>query len=249
VNYELDCLLFDPNYALEGSSDLDMLVLRSRFFNLKLKIVGQAAQTNRLIGQAFDMILVPLSICGVTMTCYREPPSPTTETLNRSGQLQLLGDQMLPFGYSSYFKAGRDVFVMQNDIASPNLLACLSSTSTLTTRWEYDATTLARIRVVAADQSVSRLQLLASVLAEMQDPHAVTALRGLMEHPAHYVRWAALQAIFSLDREYGTCLLKEATNDAHEHVRSAAKRSLTKLDIACDTAKVQQERTYGTYHR
>lgn len=231
VNYELDRLLSDPNYALEASSDVDMLVLRSRFFNLTLRIVAQAAQTSRLIGLASDMIIAPLMAFGATMTRYREPAGPATKTLDRSGQLELVGDERVPFGQSIYFKAGQNVFVIQNSTELPSLVACLSSTVTLTTRWEYDIVTRQRLRVMAADHSVSRLQLLASVLAEMQDPRAVTALVVLMEHPAHYVRWAALQAVICLDREHGISLLKKATNDPHEHVRSAAVRSLAKLNI------------------
>lgn len=241
VNYELDRLLSDPNYALEASSDVDMLVLRSRYFNLTLKIVAQTAQTSRLIGLASDMIITPLMALGATMTRYREPPGPATKTLDRSGQLELVGDESVPFGHSNYFKAGEDVFVIQNSTELPSLVACLSSTVTLTTRWEYDIATRQRIRVMAADHSVSRLQLLASVLAEMQDPRAVTALVGLMDHPAHYVRWAALQAVICLDHEQGMSLLKKATNDSHEHVRSAAIRSLAKLDIAaCSGTPIAQ---------
>jgi HEAT repeat protein len=73
----------------------------------------------------------------------------------------------------------------------------------------------------------------------MKDPGAVPALEGLMEHPAHYVRWAALQAIFSLDRERGAALLKTATTDPHEHVRTAALRSLEKLNAAAACAPQQ----------
>ena len=112
-----------------------MLVLRSRFFNLKLKMAGPTAQTNRLIGLAADMILVPLSASGVTMTCYREPPNPATETLDRSGRLEKLPNVTLPFGQSYYFEAGHDIFVVQNGMASTNLIACLSTTALLTTRW------------------------------------------------------------------------------------------------------------------
>jgi hypothetical protein len=236
LNYELNRLLCDPNYALEGSSDVEVLVLRSHLFNLKLRIVGPTAQTNRLIGHASDMVITPLNLNGITMTYYKEPISTNADNLDRSGHLQLLGNALLPFGRSSYFKAGRDIFAIPNEDASIRLLACLSANATLTTRWEYDATTGARIRAVAADHSVSRLQLLASVLAEMRDPKAVTALEGLMEHPAHYVRWAALQAVFCLDRRHGVSLLHKATNDAHQHVRSAAVRSLTKLNISMDNA-------------
>ncbi len=231
VNYELERLLGDPNYALEASSDTDMLVLRSRSFNLTLRIVAQTGQTGRLIGLASDMIIAPLMAWGATFTRYLEPPAPATNTLDRSGELQLMGDQSVPFGRCTHFKAGQDIFIIQSSTGFPSLVACLSSTVTLTTRWEYDITTCQRIRVMAADHSVSRLQLLASVLAEMRDPQGVAALEGLMEHPAHYVRWAALQAVMCLDREYGISLLKKATNDSHEHVRSAAVRSLAKLDI------------------
>ncbi len=106
VNYELECLLREPNYALEGSSDLDMLVLRSRFFNLKLKMAGPTAQTNRLIGLAADMILVPLSASGVTMTCYREPPNPATETLDRSGPARKAAECDLALWPELLFRSG-----------------------------------------------------------------------------------------------------------------------------------------------
>jgi HEAT repeat protein len=238
VNYELERLLRDPNYALEASSDIDMLVLRSRFFNLLLKIVAQPSQA-RLFGQASDLFLAPLMKSGVTIARYREPePEQSAERVRR---LRFEGNEMVAFGQSSYFKAGQDIFVIRGDAAFPTLVACFASAATLTTRWEYETATLARVRVVAADHSVSRLQLLASVLAQMKNPCAIPALEGLMEHPAHYVRWAALEAIFSLDRERGAALLKTAATDPHEHVRTAAIRSLEKLNAAaaCGAPQVQ----------
>ena len=238
VNYELQRLLQDPNYALEASSDIDMLVLRSRFLNLLLKIVAQPAQ-GRVFGQASDLFLAPLLKSGVTTGRYREPLPDAEGTAAGPHYLRFDGDETIAFGHSSYFKAGRDIFVIRSDGAAPTLVVCFSSATTLTTRWEYDAATLARTKLVAADHSVSRLQLLASVLAEMKDPGAVPALEGLMEHPAHYVRWAALQAIFSLDRERGAALLKTAAADPHEHVRTAAIRSLEKLNAAA--ARVTQQ--------
>jgi hypothetical protein len=240
VNYELERLLRDPNYALEASSDVDMLVLRSPFFNLLLKIVAQPSHA-RLFGQASDLFLAPLMKSGVTIARYREPISEPEGAVDQRRYLRFEGDETVAFGHSSYFKAGRDIFVIRGDAAAPTLVACFSSAATLTTRWEYDAATLARARIMAADHSVSRLQLLASVLAEMKNPCAIPALEGLMEHPAHYVRWAALEAIFSLDRERGATLLKTAAADPHEHVRMAAIRSMEKLNAAaaCAAAQVQ----------
>lgn len=238
VNYELERLLRDPNYALEASSDVDMLVLRSRFFNLLLKIVAQPSHA-RLFGQASDLFLAPLMKSGVAIARYREPEP--EESAERVRHLRFEGNETVAFGQNSYFKAGQDIFVIRGAAASPTLVACLSSAATLTTRWEYEMATLARVRVVAADHSVSRLQLLASVLAEMKDPSAIPALEGLMEHSAHYVRWAALQAIFCLDRERGAALLKTAATDPHEHVRTAAMRSLAKLSAAAAGSAPQVE--------
>jgi HEAT repeat protein len=210
-----------------------MLVLRSGFFNLTLKIIAQTPQAGRITGQASDLILAPLTESGVTIGRYREPVRSSEEIADCASRLLFQGDETVAFGRSSYFKAGQDVFSIRNNAPAPALVACLSSAATLTTRSEYDATTLARVRVVAADHTVSRLQLLASVLAEMKDPRAIPALEGLIAHPAHYVRWAALQAIFCLDREQGAFLLKAAATDAHEHVRSAAIRSLARLNAPC----------------
>jgi HEAT repeat protein len=54
-------------------------------------------------------------------------------------------------------------------------------------------------------------------------------LQQLSNHALHYLRWAAIQTLFTLDRAKGTQALLQALNDSHPHVRNAAQRSWNKL--------------------
>ena len=54
----------------------------------------------------------------------------------------------------------------------------------------------------------------------------LSALKKLMTHPEHYVRWAAVQGICSISREEGIECLRKSLEDDHPHIRNAALKSL-----------------------
>jgi HEAT repeat protein len=90
------------------------------------------------------------------------------------------------------------------------------------------------VRAIAVDNSASRLEFVISMMCVMKDRSSLPALEGLSAHPAHFVRWAAVQALFRLDRERGITALRNALADRHEHVRNAASRSLAKIAANTD---------------
>ena len=56
-------------------------------------------------------------------------------------------------------------------------------------------------------------------------------LGAISEHPSHFVRWAAIQAVGRLDRARAVELLRRSLEDAHPHVRSMAAKVLAKVGI------------------
>jgi HEAT repeats len=185
-----------------------------------------------LFGHTCDMILVPVSRSGITLSRYHQPKPHPNDILDKSRHLTFKGDVTLAFGQSSFFAACEDIFLINSTPheANPPMLAILITPDKFQIRWEYDSTTLAPVRAIAADNSASRLEFVISLMSTMNDRAALPVLRELSSsHPAHFVRWAAVQAMFRLDRDTGMQALHCALNDPHEHVRNAASRSIAKI--------------------
>ena len=249
INYELDCLLHDSNYSLEASTDIDMLVWKSPYFTLLLKLLIEPQRQDRLFGMPFDHILAPVSARGVTFDRYHQPRPLPNDVFDRTRRIVFAGEETLIPGQSRYFRAGQDIFLIRNDVSEkePPLLAVFASPDKLSLRWEYDRTTLAPVRAAASDTSASRLEFVAWMMSAMNNHSSLPALEGLLAHPAHFVRWAALKAIYRLDSEKGRELLFAALEDSHEHVRNAARRSLGKLyrgASAIDAGQVADKQSF-----
>jgi hypothetical protein len=232
VNDELDRLLNQPDYALPGSSDENLLVWTSPNFTLVLRTLISPQRQDRLFGHTCDMILAPLNPSGITLSRYHQPQPYPNDILDKSRHLTFKGDATLAFGQSSFFAACEDIFLIRSapQEADPPLLAILITPDKFQIRWEYDSTTLAPVRAIAADISASRIEFVISLMSTMNDLSALPVLEELSSfHPAHFVRWAAVQAMFRLDRNTGMQALHRALNDPHEHVRTAASRSVAKI--------------------
>jgi hypothetical protein len=234
VNYELDCLLHDDNYVLDASTDSDMLVWRSPFFTLLLKLVTEPQRKDRLFGQPFSHILVPINPRGVRLNRYHQPQPQPNDVFDRTRHLVFKCEETIAFGQSTYFKAGEDIAMLHVDPEpeAPYLLVYLLSLDKLPIRWEYDSSTLAPVRAVASETADSRLEFWALMVSAMDSRTSLAALEGLRAHPAHFVRWAAVQAIYRLDHAKGLEALWSALDDPHEHVRNAARHALTRIGPA-----------------
>lgn len=97
--------------------------------------------------------------------------------------------------------------------------------------WHFDNTTLQSRFPSAGLMDQSALVNTAKVLGALGDPAAVPHLVELAEHPSHFVRWAAIQAVGRLDRARAVELLRRSLEDAHPHVRSMAAKVLAKVGI------------------
>lgn len=84
----------------------------------------------------------------------------------------------------------------------------------------------------ASDIRSSRIQLLSTVLRELDYLQAASVMETLAAHPDHFVRWHVTRELTLLDRATGTkCVETLAESDAHPQVRDVARQALTQLGV------------------
>jgi len=81
--------------------------------------------------------------------------------------------------------------------------------------------------VSAVDPAVSRMQLLSSVLRQLDPDRSIDALQPLLRHGAHFVRWHAMREMLCADAARAKPFLeKMAEGDTHPQVLAAARSAL-----------------------
>jgi hypothetical protein len=92
---------------------------------------------------------------------------------------------------------------------------------------EYDSETLAFVNATSTDEASSRVQMMATLLREMDRTDAVPVLRRMLNSPYFYTRWHIMRELLALDAEAALPDLQRlATEDPHPEVRSAATLTL-----------------------
>ena len=243
VNQELGNMARDAGYVPPfGLSQSDLRLIQTPSFSLLLRIQeAYYPPSTYLYSGTSDSIVGVLNSNtgnGVTFECFEQPESNTM--LERPKKLVCGPNRFADTGDTICFRAGKDVY----QILPPGhltLLLTLQSESRLSTFWEYDGSTLLPVRAIAASSSLSRLDFAARMLSEFGDPSSIPVLRGLLNHPEHFIRWAAIQAIARIDETEGLKVLDAAQNDQHPHVRRAALRELKQ--ISHDQSSISENRS------
>lgn len=119
------------------------------------------------------------------------------------------------------------------DVIDPRRVLAVRMTSDAfePTQTAYDRTTRAPMQLIAADASDSELVAMARALGAMARPTSIPVLEAMFRHRHHFVRWAALQALYRISRDHAMPLLELAQNDAHAHVRRAAGQALASAAV------------------
>lgn len=100
------------------------------------------------------------------------------------------------------------------------------------TQIAYDRATREPQQSIAASTSDSELVAMARALGAMARPSSIPVLESMFRHRHHFVRWAALQALYRISRDHAMPLLDLAQHDAHAHVRRAARQALAAASAA-----------------
>lgn len=83
--------------------------------------------------------------------------------------------------------------------------------------------------VTASATETTRLEYACEVLKHLGDEGSVPPLLRLCAHPAHFLRWRAVEALINVDFAAGRDVLRQFLSDEHPHVRASARTALDAL--------------------
>ena len=92
---------------------------------------------------------------------------------------------------------------------------------------EYDSVSHEFVGCSAADDSASRIQMIATLLRKLGTDAAFPVLADFLEHPNFFVRWHVMRELLGIDVEAALPHLKRmATSDRHTETRRVARSTL-----------------------
>jgi hypothetical protein len=95
--------------------------------------------------------------------------------------------------------------------------------------WFFDKSRLQSAFASAVLPETSSMVTLCRVFGAAHDTKAIPLVEELARHEAHFVRWAAIQAMGQIDGLRARGLLEKSCEDPHPHIRAAAERAHAKL--------------------
>ena len=208
-------------------SELHVTLAESEGYTLLIKLLPQAAAAASPLASLTEHLMLAVWRDEVEIERYTIEPPFRHDVFDRSKRLLREEVFTLKAGSVAEFRPPRDIFRLR--LQRTALVVQLQSTTLLPLRWVFHPETLEPVRAVSSRLSSSRLQFTCHTLAALGSPSSIPALKRLMTHPEHYVRWAAVQSICAISREEGIQCLRHSMTDDHPHIRNAAHNTLLKL--------------------
>jgi hypothetical protein len=163
----------------------------------------------------------------LTVRQYRLTP-PIADVFIPSAHLEDLGTATLSVGAVARIRAGEAAIRLLH-ARGATTVAVVRSHDVCPIRSVANVATGLASYAMAASVHSSRLELACRMVAEIGEAADVPRLEGLLAHPHHFVRWAAIRAIGQLDGVRGHALLQRALDDAHPDVRETARLALAQM--------------------
>jgi hypothetical protein len=109
--------------------------------------------------------------------------------------------------------------------------------------WNYDVATRQAAFASSGSVDATRMEFAIEVFRLFGDKATLPNLsRIAREHTHHWVRWKAVKTMLQIDLPAGLAALDTAMQDAHAHVRNAARAT---LDNLCNANLVSKEQAHG----
>jgi hypothetical protein len=224
VTYELGVIAERPLHFVLGSSDFHAPLVETDAYSLVIKVLPPEVALGPL-GSLTEHTLVAVWEGRADLeTLALEPPF-RIDVFDRSKRLVPASRTALVPGVVGGVRAPAETFRLH--LERPTVVIQLQSATVASLRWVFHPETLEPVRATAARLGSSRLQFTCQTLGALGSPSSIPALKRLVAHPEHYVRWAAIQGICAISREEGiTCLQRALADDDHPHIRRAASETL-----------------------
>jgi len=145
----------------------------------------------------------------------------------QAGQCRLVERRRIADGEEFLVDGRSQSFVVEHATGDIVYLQATIQTGAAPLTVEYDSDTHVFINATSTDEESSRVQMMATLLREMDRGEAVPVLRELLKSPHFYTRWHIMRELLALDAEAALPDLQRlAEKDPHPEVRAAARQTL-----------------------
>lgn len=221
VNYELERLGADARY-LPSISPLR----ETAFWSASLLMIEAAAARTVISDSPCHQLIIPVRPGNVGVRIYEQRNEHAHDELDRRLQLTETDTVMLRDVSSIRIVAGRTVLDPVGDDNDSALILVVRGELQHWLTWQYDRATLTPVAALASTLQATRMDFALNTLVELRSVGSADAVAGILEHPAHYLRWSAARALNVLAPERTPVVLEKLKDDSNRHVRRAARKAL-----------------------
>lgn len=161
------------------------------------------------------------------VSLWEAPPVAAGFTATAAGQCVCVGRRRIGEGDELLLDGSRQTFVIDHADEDILYFQAVVGIDTAPLAVEYDSDARTFVGATSTDESSSRVQMMASLLREMDRADAVPVLREMLASPHFYTRWHLMRELLALDAEaVRPDLERMAAEDPHPEVRAAARQTL-----------------------
>lgn len=170
---------------------------------------------------------------------WEAPPIEPGFSAATAGQCRRTGRRRIADGEEIVIDGSRESFIVDHADGDIVYLQAMVRTGGAPLTAEYDSETRSFIGATSTDEASSRLQMMATLLRELDRADAIPLLRQSLSSPHFYTRWHIMRELLALDAEAAyPDLRRMADEDPHPEVRAAAAQT---LQLFFDNPPARQE--------
>lgn len=174
---------------------------------------------------------------GARLSFWKCPPITDDFSAASAGQCVRAGERLLSDGDVIVVDGRCESFVIEHAAANLVVLQATVKPGRAPLAVEYDSETRAYVACSAADDSASRIQMIATLLRKLDCAAAFPAIAAFLDHPNFFVRWHVMKELLGIDAGAALPhLRKMAARDPHPEARKAARAVLDRIE-AGDAAR------------
>ena len=196
----------------------------SVFYNLPQE--NQSIKDNVLYSYPTDMYFCPLTeVKESKIKIYKQNQELKENILDTDSTLVFDSEEYVIPNQTVFIERFSDIFELDKSLFFMAYTIFVKEWM-LNYSWEYDAKTLAPVRVVLTNLTIGRLMTSLKIIGINQYLDSKEILIKLTNHDEHCIRWEAVRSLINIDFEEGKKVLNSMLHDKHPEVRNAAKKSL-----------------------
>ena len=148
-----------------------------------------------------------------------------------AGKCRCVGERLLEDGATMLVDGRYQSFVIEHASANLLVLQATVKPGRAPLSVEYDSISHEYVGCSAADDSASRIQMLATLLRKLGHAAAFPTVAEFLDHPDFFVRWHVMRELLGLDVQAALPHLRRmAAQDPHPETRRAAIAVLERID-------------------